>query len=132
MKALLSSPWSRVGLSSLVALYAVASCGGIQERLEVLRAERVEIVDERGVVKMDLEKQIRALEERVQKLETALDARRREEAAPPRAPASAAVSAAATPTADASVAPARGAGPAATPGVRRAPPASSVAPPDVF
>lgn len=62
---------------------ALAACGGINEKLETLRAERIEIVDDKGVAKLDVEKQLRALEERIERLETALARRQRESNAPP-------------------------------------------------
>jgi hypothetical protein len=77
------SPFGSAGLATVVTLIAVASCGGIQERVEKLRAQHVEIVDEHDQVKMDVEKDVRALTERVTKLEAEL-AKLRE--APPAAP----------------------------------------------
>jgi len=84
----LPSSWSSAGLGSAITLVAVASCAGIEQRVELLRADRVEIVDEKGIVKLDVEKQIRALEERIARLEAAAAAAAQVPApAPPPAPA---------------------------------------------
>jgi hypothetical protein len=56
----------------LVIVLAFASCAGIQERVEKLRAQRVEIVDDKDQVKMDVEKELRTLNERVTRLEAEL------------------------------------------------------------
>ena len=101
MKALPSSVRGNAGLVCVVTFIALASCDGIQSRVEMLRAEHLEIIDDKGTTKMDVEKQIRALEERIVKLEAA-------QAAPPPAPTavpSASGSAAPSATPDASVAP---------------------------
>ena len=71
VKFLPSSVWGNAGLACAVTFLALASCAGVQERLEMLRAEHIEIIDDKGTVKMDVEKQIRALEERIAKLEAA-------------------------------------------------------------
>lgn len=84
-----SLPSSRViaALTCVVTLAGVggiAACGGggTQERLDTLRAEHVEIIDDKGVVKMDVEKQVHALEDRIKTLEAALERRALAESAP--------------------------------------------------
>jgi len=62
----------------LIAL-GIMSCQGVTQNVETLRAERIEIVDGKGAVQMDVATKIRTLEERVQKLEAALE---KERAAP--------------------------------------------------
>jgi hypothetical protein len=59
---------------TLVALGALASCQGITQSVETLRAERVEIVDDKGAVKVEVAAKLASLEARVQKLEAALAA----------------------------------------------------------
>lgn len=90
MKSLPSSP-SRAAVGAaltcvltLAGVAGIAACGGggIQERVDSFRAEHVEIIDDRGVVKMDVEKQVRALEERIKTLEAALERRGHAENAP--------------------------------------------------
>lgn len=73
MMRLPSSSCVAVGLGFAVAV-AVAGCNGSQERIEVLRAGRVEIVGAKGEPKIDVEKQLRALDERVVRLEAELKA----------------------------------------------------------
>lgn len=53
----------------LVAMFAVASCQGIQERVDVLRAKKIEIIGDDDKAKMDLESEVRELRDRVAKLE---------------------------------------------------------------
>ena len=54
-------------------VFGIASCQGITQNVETLRAERVEIVDDKGGVKMDVATKIRTLEDRIAKLEAALE-----------------------------------------------------------
>ena len=87
MKTLPSSPWTVAALTCVLTLAGVGgvtACGGggTQERLDTLRAEHVEIIDDKGVVKMDVEKQVHALEERIKTLEAALERRAHAESAP--------------------------------------------------
>jgi hypothetical protein len=62
---------------SLIAVFGAVlvlpSCnGGIKESVDTLRAQHLEIVDTKGATQMDVGDRIRALEERVQKLEAEL------------------------------------------------------------
>ncbi len=68
---------------AVLIILGIASCQGITQNVETLRAERIEIVDDKGGVKMDVATKIRTLEERVQKLEVALEKQERERAAAP-------------------------------------------------
>lgn len=70
----------RPSLSLLVVVVplGVASCQGVQERLDVLRARRVEIVDENEKVTVDVGRDVRRLEERVAKLEAEVRAAKAE------------------------------------------------------
>ncbi len=69
-------PSVHLGLLVVVPLgvLGVASCKGIEERLDVLRARRIELVDDDDKVTLDVGRDVRRLEERVTKLETELRA----------------------------------------------------------
>lgn len=60
----------------VVAMGAIASCQGIQERVDVMRAKKIEIIGDDDKTKMDVEAELRALRERVATLEAQLDAGR--------------------------------------------------------
>ncbi len=57
---------------AVVALFGIASCQGIQERLDVLRVKKIEIIDDDDRSKMNVETELRTLKERVAKLEADL------------------------------------------------------------
>lgn len=79
-----SSKWAAVLL-----VLGAAACNSAQERANVLRAKKIELVGDDGKTKLDLESEVIELRERVAKLEA------RAASAPP----------ASVPTADASTAP---------------------------
>ena len=74
-----SIPWA----SSTPGLVAVAlvlstnlvACEGTKETVHTLRAEHVEIVDDKGAPQIDVAARIRALEDRARRLEEALERR---------------------------------------------------------
>jgi len=118
----------------LLATVAIAlwSCQGITSNVETLRAEHLEIVDKEGALQMDVAVKIKALEERVKKLEGALESRQAVPAPPPSATATVSTPA---PTTSAPPPAASSAGRAAPP--KPAPPRSSSAPrapgaPEIF
>lgn len=65
-----------------VAAVGAASCGGVQERLDLLRAKKIELVDDKDQTKLDVEVELRTLRDRIAKLEADLAAAK---AAPPAA-----------------------------------------------
>lgn len=75
-----------------VAALGVASCAGVQERLDLLRAKKIELIDDHEQTKLDVESELRSLRDRVAKLEADLAAAKAAPAPPiasPPAPASA-------------------------------------------
>ncbi len=62
-----SSSWT-----SLLLLLGLAACDGVQQRVDVLRAKKIEIVGDDDKAKLDLETEVRALNERVATLEAKL------------------------------------------------------------
>lgn len=58
----------------LVTLFAAISCQGIQQRVDVLRAKKIEIIGEDERTKIDLEAEVLKLRARVTALEARLDA----------------------------------------------------------
>lgn len=90
----------------VVAALGIGSCAEVQERLDLLRVRRIELIDDKEQTKLDVEIELRSLRERVTKLEADLAAVKATPA--PVAPApmtssSATPDAGATPTADAGV-----------------------------
>lgn len=58
--------------TSLLVILGLTACDGVQQRVDVLRAKKIEIVDDDDRAKLDLETEVRALRERVATLEAKL------------------------------------------------------------
>lgn len=65
---------SRVVAALAVACVGAASCAGVQERLDLLRARKIELIDDKEQTKLDVETELRTLRDRVAKLEAELAA----------------------------------------------------------
>lgn len=71
------------GVSLALCLVVFSGCGKSTEQIGTLRVESVEIVDDKGNAKMNVADRINGLDQRVQKLEAALDKVREEQRAVP-------------------------------------------------